>query len=410
MAPSQFPFGFSSGDPARGGSPGGIPDDLAGKVPLFAELQKLLSSSGPVNWELARQMSIAAAAGAPAVVRDEQTAEVGEALRLADLWLDAATSLPTGISTAEAWTPVRWIEQTLPTWQTLCDPVATRVVAAMQSGLPEEAKAAAGPLIGVLGTVGGLMFGAQVGQAVGTLAGEVLGSTDIGFPLGPVGAAALVPANVATFGEGLEVPAAEVRLYLALREAAHHRLYRHVPWLRSHVLGAVEAYARGITVDADAIGRAMAEMDPSDPESLQRAMGGGLFEQQTTAEQQTALNRLETGLAVVEGWVDAVVSAAAGERLPSEGALAETLRRRRATGGPAEQTFATLVGLELRPRRMREAGLLWRRLDDAYGAARRDAVWQHPDLMPGADDLDDIDGFVTRAGASGDTDLDGLES
>jgi putative hydrolase len=408
MAPSQFPFGFSSGDPGRGGSQGGIPDDLASKVPLFAELQKLLSSSGPVNWELARQMSIAAASAAPDSVGAGEVAEVSEAMRLADLWLDPVTTLPTGITTSEAWTAVQWIEKTLPTWQTLCDPVATRVVAAMQSGLPEEAKAAAGPLLGVLGTVGGLMFGAQVGQAVGTLALEVLGSTDIGFPLGPVGSAALIPGNVTAFGAGLEVDAGETRLYLALREAAHHRLYGHVPWLRSHVLGAVEAYARGIEVDSDAIGRAMAEIDPNDPESLQRAMGGGLFEQQTTPEQQAALNRLEVALAVVEGWVDAVVSAAAADRLPSEHALAETLRRRRATGGPAEQTFATLVGLELRPRRMREAGVLWRRLDEAYGAARRDAVWQHPDLMPGADDLDDPDSFVARLGESSDSDLDGL--
>jgi putative hydrolase len=378
-------------------------------VPLFAELQKLLSSSGPVNWELARQMSIAATAGSPGAVTDAETSEVREALRLADLWLDGATTLPAGVTTAEAWTPVRWIEQTLPTWQTLCDPVATRVVAAMQTGLPEEARAAAGPLLGVLGTVGGLMFGAQVGQAVGTLAGEVLGSTDIGFPLGPVGSAALVTVNVARFGEGLEVPAGDVRLYLALREAAHHRLYRHVPWLRSHVLGAVEAYARGISVDTEAIGRAMSELDPADPESLQRAMGGGLFEQQTSPEQQVALTRLETALAVVEGWVDTVVSAAAAQRLPTEGALGETLRRRRATGGPAEQTFATLVGLELRPRRMREASLLWRRLDEEYGTDRRDAVWQHPDLVPGAGDLDDPEGFVARAGEAGDAGLEGLE-
>jgi putative hydrolase len=94
--------------------------------------------------------------------------------------------------------------------------------------------------------------------------------------------------------------------------------------------------------------------------------------------------------------VDAVVHAAASPHLPSAGALRETLRRRRATGGPAEQTFATLIGLELRPRRLRDASRLWASLGDARGMDGRDALWAHPDMLPTAEDLDDPDGFVHR--------------
>ncbi len=99
-------------------------------------------------------------------------------------------------------------------------------------------------------------------------------------------------------------------------------------------------------------------------------------------------------LALVEGWVATVVADAARNRLPQADALAEAIRRRRATGGPAERTFATLVGLELRPRRLREAASIWRGLTDARGVAGRDDVWGHPDLLPTADDLDDPDTFV----------------
>ncbi|WP_143573442.1 zinc-dependent metalloprotease, partial [Streptomyces acidiscabies] len=73
-----------------------------------------------------------------------------------------------------------------------------------------------------------------------------------------------------------------------------------------------------------------------------------------------------------------------------------TLRRRRASGGPAEQTFATLIGLELRPRRLRDASRLWASLTDARGVDGRDALWAHPDMLPTATDLDDPDGFVHR--------------
>ena len=190
-----------------------------------------------------------------------------------------------------------------------------------------------------------------------------------------------------------------MRLYLALREAAHQRLFAHVPWLRQRMLDTVAAYAQGITVDLSAIERAMGEVDPTNPASVQDALSGGLFEPQTTPEQQAALRRLETLLALVEGWVDAVVAAAAADRMPGAEALREASRRRRATGGPAEQTFATLVGLELRPRRLREAAALWWGVTEKHGIAGRDNIWSHPDLLPTADDLDDPLGFADTIGA-----------
>ena len=268
--------------------------------------------------------------------------------------------------------------------------------AAMGNVLPEEMRAMAGPLLGMMRQMGGAMFGTQIGQAVGVLAGEVVGSTDIGLPLGPAGKAALLPQNVEAFGEGLGVPQDQVRLYLALREAAHQRLFAHVPWLRSHLFGAVEGYARGIKVDTAKLEDLVGQIDPGRPEELQEKLRQGLFQPEDTPEQKAALARLETALALVEGWVDAVVHAAAESRLPSASALRETLRRRRASGGPAEQTFAALIGLELRPRRLRDAARLWASLTDARGAQGRDAQWAHPDLLPTAEDLDDPDGFVHR--------------
>jgi putative hydrolase len=169
-----------------------------------------------------------------------------------------------------------------------------------------------------------------------------------------------------------------------------------VPWLRQRLLDTVESYARGITLDMTAIENAVQGVDPMNPDSVQEALMGGVFSPQQTPEQEAALRRLETLLALVEGWVDAVVAAAAGERMPGAEALREASRRRRATGGPAEQTFATLVGLELRPRRLREAAALWWSVTEKRGVSGRDAIWSHPDLQPTAEDLDDPLGFGDR--------------
>jgi putative hydrolase len=174
-----------------------------------------------------------------------------------------------------------------------------------------------------------------------------------------------------------------------------------VPWLRSHLLNLVAEYARGITIDVEAIESTISGIDPTNLQGVQDALAGGLFEPQETAEQAAALARLETALALVEGWVDDVVSEASAPRMPAATQLREAVRRRRAAGGPAEQTFASLVGLELRPRRLRDAAALWGALRTSAGEQARDAVWSHPDLLPRPDDLDDPLGFPERGKPTG---------
>src|SRR5262244_2794159 len=406
--------GSSGGPPEEGGplGPLGDPQQFAEALRQFADLMSW--QGGPVNWELAKNVArhALAAEGDPSVL-DADRSKISDAVRLADLWLDEVTSFSSGVRLVQAWSRSEWVEATLPVWSKLCDPIADRAVDAMGgmfaqdpselgSGLPEELsqafKTIGGGLPGLGGMmrrIAGMMVGSQTGAAVGALAREVVSSTDVGLPLGPEGTAALLPAGVAAFGEGLSVDQDQVRLFLALREAAHHRLFAHVPWLRAHLLNAVEDYARGITVDASQLREAMPQIDPANPEAMRDALSGAaLFQPEDTPQQKAALSRLETALALVEGWVDTVVDTAARDRLPQADALAEAVRRRRATGGPAEHTFATLVGLELRPRRSREAAAIWRGLTEARGIEGRDAVWAHPDLLPTAEDFDDPAGFV----------------
>lgn len=366
---------------------------------VMGQLQRLLSwSGGPVNWDLALDVARSALDRDDPEVSTTQTREVAEAGRLADVWLDPLTTLPAAGGETQAWTRRAWLTSTLPSWRTLVDPVAARVTAALGSAVeqglsgeavPPELRGLLGgpnPFSGVMQQVGGMVFGAQVGQALGALGADVLASTEVGIPLG---ASALMPANVAAFAEGLEVPLDEVLLYLALREAAHQRLFAHVPWLKAHLYDAVDAYGRGIEVDPSALERAIGSLDLSDPSAAQESLSSGLFEIPPTPAQRAALDRLETALALVEGWVDVVVDTAAESRLPHAGALRETVRRRRASGGPAEQTFATLVGLQLRPRRLREAAALWARITEEQGLEGRDGLWSHPDLLPTSAHLDD---------------------
>ncbi len=367
---------------------------------MMGRIQSLMNSGeGPVNWALARDVARTVSASQPdPTPTSGELRPIEDAVRLAEHWLDEVTALPAGTTGALAWSRAEWIEKTLPVWKQLVEPVAERMTGAMSGLLPESAAGVGAPITGIVRQMGGSLFGHQVGTALAQLATEVLGSADIGLPLAPDGKAVLLPANVEAFSAGLEIPATEVRLYLALREVAYHRLFAHVPWLKAHVLGAVEAYARGITVDQSRIEELMQNaQSPEGLANLQSVFEEGItFTAPDTPQQRAALARLETILALTEGWVDAVVNAAAAPNLPHAAALRETLRRRRASGGPAEQTFSALVGLEMRPRRLRDAARLWASLTDARGIDGRDDLWAHPDLLPTAEDLNDPDGFVHR--------------
>jgi putative hydrolase len=410
---AMFQLGSGTGGevelpPQLAGIPG-MPTDPAALRAMVAQVQRVLADgeTGPVHWQTAHDVARQAAVeGGDPSVGERETRQVTEALRTADLWLDRVCELSATTGRTHAWSRAEWIEHTLPTWQVVVEPVAASVAAAMTGAVASQAPPEFAALLAgaapMMQRMSGAFFGLQLGQAIGALAREVVGGADTGLPLLADGSTALVPVNVTAFGEGLDLPLDEVRLYLALREAAHARLLGGVGWLRAHLLGTVEDYARGISIDGDKIEAAVREVDPSDPEALQRAMAGGLFDPERTPAQQAALDRLETALGLVEGWVDEVVDAAARGNLPHAAALRETVRRRRAAGGPAEHTFASLVGLELRPRRLREAAAVWAALAQARGIAGRDALWAHPDLLPTADAFTDPAGFArSEPGAGG---------
>jgi putative hydrolase len=382
---------------------------------VMGQVQAMFSapeSDTAVNAVLATDIArktVAAEGDELASAADGRTA--AEAVQVAGMWLDAVTEISAPGLTGAAWSRAEWVEATMPVWTDLVEPVAAGVsdaVGAAMEGqlgrLAELGDEAEGVLpAGMLDQAGpmlrrmhGSMFSMQLGQGTGTLAREVLTGCEVSLPLVKAPTVVLMPAAVREFAAGLEVDEPQARLYLAVREVARVRLFGDVPWLAPALLAAVRDYAADISIDTSAIEEAVSSIDPSDPEAVQQALQGRMFAPQPSAAQQAALARLETLLALVEGWVDVVADRATRDHLPQAGALGEAVRRRRATGGPAEKAFGALVGLELRPRRLRDAANLFAALEEAAGAAGRDGAWRHPDLAPSTADLDDPLGYVER--------------
>ena len=387
-------------DPSRLAGAAGLPNDPASLAALFGQLQAAMNRSGDdIDWSVAVRQGEERAASGQLQITPEERARLDQALQVASLWLDPVVDFSALPDTPELLTRRAWVAATMPVWSQLAEPVALSIsdslTRVMSEQAPEELRSMIQGASRMMRGIGGALFAMQLGQVVGQLATEVVSGGDIGIPLQSEGRAVLVPQNVAEFGNGLDIPTDQVELYLAVREIAHARLFRHARWLRLHLISAITAFARGIDIDTDRLEQLAEGFDPSNTEELRDAVVNGALIRPKSEAQDAALGRLETMLALVEGWVDAV-TADATDRLPRSGAIAESIRRRRASGGPAESAFATLVGLELRPRRLREAAAMWRAVTEAVGVEGRDALWAHPDLLPTSADLDDPSALIAR--------------
>lgn len=392
---------------------------LAHMQGLFATMptQSMTSAAGGVNWTFAKDTArkVVASLGPDPTPSTHQRRETTDAIHLAELWLNDATSFGAVSAPPAVWSRAEWVEATMPAWQTMVEPIVSTIGREMGSAVSAqmaEDPAMAGMnqmLQPMLQQSASGLFGAQLGQALGRLATEVVSGTDVGLPLLAKPQVALVLTNVLAYGDGLDVPERDVVLYHALREAARQRLFSAVGWLGPQLVALVLHYAREISVDPEAFEQSIGEMVSGSQDDLARLseeLGRTLFSPTKTDTQMEILGRLETLLALVEGWVDDVVAQATATYMPAASVLAETVRRRRAAGGPAEQTLAHLVGLELRPRRLRDAANLWAAYRSHHGVEARDAVWRHPDVIPTAADLDDPLGFVEGRGESTIDDMD----
>jgi putative hydrolase len=344
-------------------------------------------------------------------------AEIEQAISIAELWLDEATFFPKSPNTGNvALARTDWVDTTLAGWQTTVEPLALGLSSAIGEllnqasfGEGEASETSAdeqpqmqipiGMISALLNSFIGSLIATQLGQAIGGLAGKVTGAHDVGLPLVDSAYPTLIPQNIKEWATDLEIPMDEVRIFHALREAAVARLFSHNPWLVSYIQTAITEYGKGINIDLDAIQeqaqRAIESgngFDPSNPESFTIALNDGIFTPQESPAQRAALTKLETVLALIDGWSEEVVALAAGVRLPNIAALQETLRRRRATSAPAQQLFSSMLGLQVSPRLAREAAAFWKQVREFKDIESRDRLWSG--ILPTADDLLNAESFM----------------
>ena len=354
----------------------------------------------------------------PVGTADQQ--RFNQSLEIANTWLDTEILFPSiTTSTQSAWAKREWLDGSVAGWQELIEPLAVgmadalaNVISSSTSSLPieftgetnqtpEQQEAMKAMLARLLRGFMGTLIAIQLGQGIGLLANSITGANDVAIPLLKADSGShLIPQNVNEWADGLGIDLEQVTIYLSLREAAAARRFANTTWLSSYLQNLIISYGKGITIDVDSITRqaeeamSSGEIDINNPQSINLALNAGLFTPQQTPAQELALTKLEMALALIEGWIDHVISEVAGDRIPAFNALIENSRRRRATNSPMQQLFANLLGVEVSPRKMREASAFWSEVKIIKGSDGRDKCWDDPAFLPMPDDLSDVKAFL----------------
>ena len=395
----------------------------AGGLNTAGDMQRTVES-GPINVKLAKSLALqkANSSDSQTIVNAQSADLTRRAMSEANLWLDTTCQFDPAPGEPETLTRAGWVEKSLDAWAQFAAPVAQSMNDALASVISERLGDAfdgeiagmfAGPVpipipdgiknpAQMIRLLGNTSFSMQLGQAAGDLSHEVNGGFDQGIALLKNPAGALIAQNIAQYAQSLDLPVNEVTSFLALREVAHARLFAAVPWLMPRFEALIGKYARGISIDLDAMEEQLRDAGAMDPESISGAVNLTKVGIPDTPEQKAALESLETMMALVEGWVDCVTWRAGMAHIPHIEQLREMMRRKRAVGGPAERTFESLLGMQLRPKRMREAAALWESIGSTEGIEARDAKWSHPDLLPSLPD-DSLSSSAANTSSTEDT-------
>lgn len=329
---------------------------------------------------------------------------ISNACQIADIWLNESTLFPATTPQSQiAISRLDWVDATLAGWQETMTPLAQGLTDAIgrlladamrdqsneMAGAPAPVEAIAAMLKSFIGT----MIATQLGQAVGSIAATSTGAHDAALPILEPAHPLLIPENIEAWGADSEIAKTEIYLFHALRESAIARLFAHNPWIVSYIRSSIAEYGAGIHIDLDAITRQAEEvMNGNIEESFTIELNKGLFTPEETPQQKLALTKLETVLALVDGWADDVATQAAGDRIPSITSLRELHRRSRAESSPSTHLFKTLLGLEVSPRLAREASAFFSRIREVKGVEGRDAMWSG--ILPTANELLAPDLFI----------------
>lgn len=370
---------------------------------LLRNLAQLLTSQGPVNWEVARQLAVWTASEGVSEPNPDPLARMSmeEILRVADMHVAEATGLPTshrGWLGLRCVTRAEWALATLESWK----PLLTKLASAL--GPPaEEVAQEPDPMSQLLGNLpqvlGPLLLGAQAGGMVGHLGARAMGQYDMPMPAPGTDVLMAVPTVIDAFAQDWGLAPADARMYVCMRDVVYHAVLSR-PHVHEAVEGHLLAYAGAFHVDLSSLEERFGSLDPSDLSSFQQTLGDpqALLGEMQSDEQRRLLVPFGALLAAISGYCGYVTDKVGQRLVGSYPLVSEAFRRRQVEDGPGQKALGRLLGVEVDQATVERghafvSGVLERAGEE--GLAR---LWQAPEDLPTPAEVDAPGLWLARIG------------
>jgi putative hydrolase len=368
-------------------------EDVGADAPLLREIQRvLLSSTGPVNWELARQIGIASASWSgedPAPTEDDRRS-FEEAVRLAELKVQGFTGLepPHDLPRIDPVRRGQWVQANIDGLKSVVEPAASKLAEAVSRAQGEAPLAeTAGFAQQMVRQLSPLLLGAQVGSVLGYLAQHVLGQYDIALPRSDSPALLFVVPNIAAFERDWSLPPTDFRTWVALHEVTHRFEFAR-PWALGRFRSLLEDFLSTVELDIKGLQTRLESLDMSDPQAMQDMLQGeeGLFGAVLDQEQRLKLGRIQAFMASAEGYGDHVTHAIGRELLSSYGRIEEAMRRYRETE-QGDPVFERLLGIEMKREQYRLGRAFCDTVAELSDEATLARMWDTSESLPSLPEL-----------------------
>ncbi len=369
-------------------------DEPFGDIPLFREIQKLLSTgSGPINLEIALQVaSTLASEGA----RTEADATVGAVLRAGVTEAEVVVAGYTRIPLTE---PVRpellgraaWPRRSAEGWKWLLEQLAAHLAAELQRGAPEQPpESGVAGVEAVLGQVAPLLFGIQAGTLLGHLARESLGRYEPLLPRDDDLRLFFVGQNVREVADEYGLDLDTFARWVAADQVARHHLVVNVVWVNRYHKSLIGALIDAVEIDSADIERRLMDLRSGGLEGLEDGLNAHeLLPVVATERHGTALKSVAAFAAIVDGYATHARRAVGEELLGDTTGIEEAMARRAASPGEGEKLLYGLLGLAPDRSLHAMAATFCAAIVKLRGIEALNRVWDAPDNLPSFEEIRD---------------------
>jgi putative hydrolase len=380
----------------------------------LSQVLGMLQSSGPVNWELARQVAESICVTQPdgEGTLEDPDVDPAQAERLTTLVRAAQTNVAATTGLAEsAAIDVRcvnrrgWTAVTLDGLRPVLEALAARLSSPFAAGGLQFDAPGEGDdtdmLAGMMGMLAPSLFGVQAGSLTGLLAHHALGQFDLPLPLAAPPKLAFVIANIEQFASDWDLAFDDLGFALASREVVH-AAQRTVPWVRERLVRLATEYVSGYEMRPDVLEDQFSEtfgaFDDLEPDALIAKLQAGempeididpteLLAHLRTPAQEPILAALQRFGSVLGGYADAVIDTLGNRLGANAGRIEEALRRHRVECGAATEFVDLMLGLKIDRSYYDQGQAFCAGVIERAGIDGLNRLWERESMLPTENEL-----------------------